>query len=52
VTIVRREPQGSREPHRAGEVPLVRSTRPPIADFDGDGVPDAIDPAPFDPSVP
>ena len=36
--------------HQAGDAPRVRSTRAPIADFDGDGVPDAVDPAPYDPS--
>ncbi|MEO8552442.1 MAG: alpha/beta fold hydrolase, partial [Kofleriaceae bacterium] len=36
--------------HQAGESPRVRSTRAPIADFDGDGVPDDQDPAPYDPS--
>ena len=28
----------------------VRSTLAPVADFDGDGVPDAIDAAPYDPA--
>ncbi|HEX7702700.1 MAG TPA: alpha/beta fold hydrolase, partial [Kofleriaceae bacterium] len=36
--------------HQAGESPRVHSTRAPIADFDGDGVPDDQDPAPYDPS--
>jgi hypothetical protein len=36
--------------HHAGEPPRVRSTRAPIADFDGDGTPDAADPAPYDPA--
>lgn len=33
-----------------GEAPRVRSTRPPMPDFDGDGTMDASDPAPFDPA--
>lgn len=33
----------------AGQPPRVRSTKPPVRDFDGDGVPDAADPDPFDP---
>jgi len=37
--------------HQAGDPPRVRMTRPPVADFDGDGVPDASDPAPYDPAV-
>lgn len=37
--------------HLAGEPPRVRSTRPPAADFDADGAPDASDPAPYDPAV-
>jgi hypothetical protein len=36
--------------HQAGGPPRVRSTRAPIADFDDDGVPDAVDPAPYDPA--
>ena len=36
--------------HRAGEIPRVRSTRAPVADFDDDGTPDASDPAPYDPT--
>ncbi|HSD85933.1 MAG TPA: hypothetical protein VLB44_00405, partial [Kofleriaceae bacterium] len=36
--------------HLAGEAPRVRVTIPPVADFDGDGVPDASDPAPYDPT--
>jgi dienelactone hydrolase len=36
--------------HQAGESPSVRSTLAPIADFDGDGVPDDQDPAPYDPT--
>ena len=38
--------------HQAGQPPRVATTRAPVADFDGDGVPDAQDPAPYDPSVP
>lgn len=34
----------------AGEAPRIRSTQTPIADFDGDGKPDASDPAPYDPA--
>lgn len=37
--------------HRAGGPPRVRSTKPPVADFDADGNPDATDPAPYDPAV-
>lgn len=37
--------------HQAGGPPRVRSTKPPVADFDGDGTPDAADPAPYDPAV-
>jgi len=33
--------------HFAGEAPRVRMTKPPVADFDADGVPDASDPAPL-----
>jgi hypothetical protein len=36
--------------HQAGAAPLVRSTAPPVHDFDGDGTPDAADPAPLDPT--
>ena len=36
--------------HQAGQPPRVRSTKPPVHDFDGDGVPDDQDPAPFDPT--
>ena len=36
--------------HQAGELPRVRSTLAPIADFDDDGVPDADDAAPYDPA--
>ncbi|HUS28936.1 MAG TPA: hypothetical protein VMZ53_10505 [Kofleriaceae bacterium] len=35
----------------AGEMPRVRSTLAPIADFDADGAPDASDAAPYDPTV-
>ena len=35
----------------AGGAPVVISTKAPVADFDGDGVPDAQDPAPIDPNV-
>jgi hypothetical protein len=38
--------------HRAGEAPRVRSTKPPVADFDADGTLDAADPAPYDPAIP
>jgi dienelactone hydrolase len=34
----------------AGMLPLVRSTIAPVADFDGDGVPDGADPSPYDPT--
>jgi hypothetical protein len=37
--------------HVAGGPPRVRSTKPPVADFDADGTPDATDPAPYDPAV-
>jgi pimeloyl-ACP methyl ester carboxylesterase len=33
-----------------GENPRVRSTLAPVADFDGDGTPDASDPSPYDPT--
>jgi pimeloyl-ACP methyl ester carboxylesterase len=36
--------------HFAGQAPRVRSTHMPVADFDGDGRPDASDPDPFDPT--
>jgi pimeloyl-ACP methyl ester carboxylesterase len=36
--------------HFADQPPRVRSTHTPVADFDGDGRPDAIDPDPFDPT--
>jgi hypothetical protein len=36
--------------HQAGDAPRVRSTRAPIADFDGDGIPDDQDPNPYDPA--
>src|SRR6185503_17852221 len=32
------------------QAPRVRSTHVPVADFDGDGNPDATDPDPFDPT--
>ncbi|HWU88678.1 MAG TPA: hypothetical protein VN253_15535, partial [Kofleriaceae bacterium] len=37
--------------HAAGAPPRVRSTKPPVADFDADGTPDATDPAPYDPAI-
>jgi hypothetical protein len=36
--------------HHRGEPPRVKLTKPPTHDFDGDGVPDDRDTAPFDPS--
>jgi pimeloyl-ACP methyl ester carboxylesterase len=36
--------------HFAAQTPRVRSTHTPVADFDGDGRPDASDPDPFDPT--
>jgi pimeloyl-ACP methyl ester carboxylesterase len=36
--------------HFATQPPRVRSTQTPVADFDGDGRPDASDPDPFDPT--
>jgi len=36
--------------HAAGAAPLVRSTLAPVADFDDDGWPDAIDAFPYDPT--
>jgi pimeloyl-ACP methyl ester carboxylesterase len=36
--------------HFARETPRVRSTLPPVADFDGDGIPDVSDPNPYDPT--
>lgn len=35
----------------AGDAPFVRSTKAPVADFDGDGKPDESDPDPLDPDV-
>ena len=35
----------------AGDPPRVRMTKPPIADFDADGAPDAADAAPYDPTI-
>ena len=35
----------------AGEMPRVRSTLAPVADFDADGTPDATDSAPYDPTA-
>jgi hypothetical protein len=35
----------------AGEAPRVRITLPPIADFDADGAPDAMDSDPVDPAA-
>ena len=37
--------------HQAGAAPSVRITKPPVADFDGDGIPDSEDPTPFGPAV-
>ncbi len=37
--------------HLTGEPPRVRSTKPPVADFDADGTPDQSDSAPYDPAV-
>ncbi|MBA3501012.1 MAG: hypothetical protein H0T65_11590, partial [Deltaproteobacteria bacterium] len=37
--------------YQAGEAPRVRMTKPPIADFDADGAPDATDTAPYDPAI-
>jgi hypothetical protein len=36
--------------HQAGATPVVRSTRPPVRDFDGDGRLDDVDPDPLDPA--
>jgi hypothetical protein len=36
--------------HQAGEAPRVKMTKAPVLDFDGDGRPDAQDPAPLDPT--
>jgi dienelactone hydrolase len=36
--------------HLAGMVPVVQSTQTPVADFDDDGVPDKMDPYPYDPT--
>jgi len=35
--------------HQTGAAPSVRMTKPPVADFDGDGTPDASDPDPYGP---
>lgn len=35
--------------HFAGQPPRVRSTKAPVADFDGDGKLDNVDPDPYDP---
>ena len=37
--------------HQAGTTPVVRSTKPPVHDFDGDGELDDVDPDPFDPAL-
>ena len=37
--------------HLRGEAPRVEMTRPPVPDFDADGVLDADDAAPYDPDV-
>ena len=37
--------------YQAGEAPRVRMTKPPVADFDADGAPDASDADPYDPAV-
>jgi hypothetical protein len=36
--------------HQAGQAPVVRSTKPPVHDFDDDGIPDDQDPSPYDPA--
>ena len=36
--------------HQQGLPPRVKMTKPPVLDFDGDGRPDATDPAPLDPA--
>jgi hypothetical protein len=36
--------------HRTNVAPSVRSTKPPVHDFDGDGVPDDLDHYPWDPT--
>ena len=36
--------------HAANMVPVVTTTQSPVADFDGDGVPDKMDPYPYDPT--
>jgi dienelactone hydrolase len=36
--------------HLSSSVPVVQSTQAPIADFDDDGVPDKMDPYPYDPT--
>jgi hypothetical protein len=38
------------ETYFAGMNPRVRSTKAPVADFDGDGKPDKTDPDPYDPA--
>jgi pimeloyl-ACP methyl ester carboxylesterase len=37
--------------HRAGQTPVVRSTKPPLPDFDADGTLDEADEAPYDPTL-
>jgi pimeloyl-ACP methyl ester carboxylesterase len=37
--------------HFTGQPPRVRSTLAPVADFDGDGKLDAVDPDPYDPAL-
>jgi hypothetical protein len=37
--------------HLAGRVPVVVSTKPPVRDFDADGVLDDVDADPLDPTV-
>jgi hypothetical protein len=36
--------------HLSSSVPVVQSTQAPVADFDDDGVPDKMDPYPYDPT--
>jgi dienelactone hydrolase len=36
--------------HAASMVPVVETTQAPVADFDDDGVPDKMDPYPYDPT--
>ena len=48
--VVKEQVTEALDTYFAGQNPRVRSTLPPVADFDGDGKPDATDPFPYDPA--